>query len=84
MSQTKTLGKVVTFHLNSGGISASQNQKQVLLCCMNHHAGIEPYKFSLSLRNDVIEIVLLYRRHDGCVYCVTELVGLLPLWQLRE
>ena len=43
---------------------------------MNYHDGIEPYKFSLSLGNDVIEIVLLYRRHDGCVYCVTELVGL--------
>ena len=43
---------------------------------MNHHDGIEPYKFSLSLRNDVIEIVLLYRRQDGCVYCVTELVEL--------
>jgi hypothetical protein len=71
-------------HLNSGGISASQNQEQVLLCYMNHHDGIEPYKFSLSLRNNVIEIVLLYRRQDGCVYCVTELVGLLPLRQLGE
>jgi len=47
---------------------------------MNHHDGIEPYKFSLSLRNDVIEIVLLYRRQDGCTYCVTELVGL-SLWR---
>ena len=44
---------------------------------MNHHDGIEPYKFSLSLRDDVIEIVLLYRRQDGGIYCVTELVGLL-------
>jgi hypothetical protein len=43
---------------------------------MNYHDGIEPYKFSLSLRDDVIEIVLLYRRQDGCTYCVTELVGL--------
>ena len=50
---------------------------------MNHHDGIEPYKFSLSLRNDVIEIVLLYRRQDGCVYYVTELVELVPLRQLR-
>ena len=50
---------------------------------MNHHDGIEPYKFSLSLRDDVIEIVLLYRRQDGCVYFVTELVGLLPLHHLR-
>ena len=56
----------------------------MLLCGMNHHDGIEPYKFSLSLRNNVIEIVLLYRRQDGCTYCVTELVGLLPLRQLRE
>ena len=56
----------------------------MLLCGMNHHDGIEPYKFSLSLRNDVIEIVLLYRRQDGCVYCVTELVGLLPLRKLGE
>ena len=54
------------------GISVSQNVVRVLLYCMNHHDGIEPYKFSLSLRNDVIEIVLLYRRQDGCVYCVTE------------
>ena len=38
---------------------------------MNHHDGIEPYKFSLSLRNDVIEIVLLYQRQDGCIYWVT-------------
>ena len=36
---------------------------------MNHHDGIEPYKFSLPLRNDLIEIVLLYRRQDGCTYC---------------
>ncbi len=55
----------------------------MLLCGMNYHDGIEPYKFSLSLRNDVIEIVLLYRRQDGCVYCVTELVEL-SLWQLGE
>ena len=55
----------------------------MLLCRMNHHDGIEPYKFSLALRNDVIEIVLLYRRKDGCVYCVTELVELVPLRQLR-
>ena len=66
-------------HLNSGRISASQTEEQVLLCCMNHHDGIEPYKFSLSLRDDVIEIVLLYRRQDGCVYCVTELVEILTL-----
>jgi hypothetical protein len=65
-------------------MSASQTEEQVLLCRMNHHDGIEPYKFSLCLRNDVIEIVLLYQRQDGCVYCVTELVGLLPLWQLGE
>ena len=51
---------------------------------MNHHDGIEPYKFSLSLRNDVIEIVLLHRRQDGCIYCVTELVDLFCLRQLRE
>ncbi len=51
---------------------------------MNHHDGIEPYKFSLPLRNDLIEIVLLYRRQDGCTYCVTELVELLPLRQLGE
>ena len=66
-------------HLNLGGISASENQEQVLLCRMNHHDGIEPYKFSLYLRDDVIEIVLLYRRQDGCTYCVTELVELLSL-----
>ena len=65
-------------------ISASQTQEQVLLCYMNFHDGIEPYKFSLSLRNDVIEIVLLYRRQGGCVYCVTELVGLVPLRQLSD
>jgi hypothetical protein len=51
---------------------------------MNHHDGIEAYKFSLSLRNDVIEIVLLYRRQDGPPECVTELVGLLPIWKLRK
>ena len=31
-----------------GGSDISQNEEQVLLCCMNHHEGIEPYKFSLS------------------------------------
>lgn len=63
-------------HLNLSGISASQTEEQVLLCEMNHHDGIEPYKFSLSLRDYVIEIVLLYRRQDGCVYCVTELLAI--------
>jgi|GEM_PF-6912153 len=41
---------------------------------MKHHDGIEPYKFSLSLSSEGIEIVLLYRRHNGVVYCVTELL----------
>jgi len=40
-------------HLNSGGVSASQNEDQVLLCIMNYYEGIEPYKFSLCLRDDV-------------------------------
>ena len=45
---------------------------------MKHHDGIEPHKFSLSLSCEVIEIVLLYRRQDGVVYCVTELLDLSP------
>ena len=36
------------------------------------------------MQDDVIEIVLLYRRQDGCVYCVTELVDLLALRQLGD
>ena len=45
---------------------------------MKHHDGIEPHKFSLFLNREVIEIVLLYRRQDGVVYCVTELLDLPP------
>ena len=72
------------YHLKTGAFPQRQDRAGCYAHGMNHHDGIEPYKFSLSLRNDVIEIVLLYRRQDGCTYCVTELVGLFPLRQLGE